>query len=172
MKPSAETVKTAVVVSFSDPEMPVMVRLYCPGTALVLAVRVSVLDSVVGLGEKDAVTPLGSPETESVTLPAKPFCELMFTYAVPEPPGTTLGLSYSERVKLGAATVAVKVLLALIVPDVPVTVTLYCPTAAVLLAVNVSTLDPAVGLGLHDAVTPLGRPETERFTLPVKPYSE
>jgi len=57
-------------------------------------------------------------------------------------------------------------------PDVPVMVTMYCPRLAVLVAINVSVLDPAkaeAGFGLKDAVTPLGRPETERLTLPAKP---
>lgn len=63
--------------------------------------------------------------------------------------------------------------LALWEPEVPVIVTVYCPRLAVLLAVSVSKLLPeelgtAVGLGLKDAVTPLGRPETARLTLPVK----
>ena len=39
-----------------------------------------------------------------------------------------------------------------------------------MLAVNVSVLNPLVGFGANDAVTPLGRPDTERFTLPVNPY--
>jgi len=39
-----------------------------------LAVSVSTLDPVVGFGEKDAVTPLGRPDAERVTLPANPFC--------------------------------------------------------------------------------------------------
>jgi hypothetical protein len=57
-------------------------------------------------------------------------------------------------------------------PDVPVIVRVYCPTAAVLLAVSVSELFPVVGFGVKaDAVTPLGTPDTARFTLPVKPYS-
>ena len=50
-----------------------MVRLYGPTAAELLAVRVSVLAPVVGFGEKDAVTPLGRPDAESVTLPANPF---------------------------------------------------------------------------------------------------
>ena len=50
-----------------------MVALYCPAAAELLAVSVSVLAPVVGFGEKDAVTPLGSPEAERVTLPANPF---------------------------------------------------------------------------------------------------
>jgi hypothetical protein len=56
-------------------------------------------------------------------------------------------------------------------PEVPVTVKLYCPTAAELLAVNVIVVVPAVGLGEKDAVTPLGRPDAESVTLPVNPYS-
>jgi hypothetical protein len=39
-----------------------------------------------------------------------------------------------------------------------------------LLAVSVRTLDPAVGLALNNAVTPVGKPDTARFTLPEKPY--
>ena len=53
----------------------------------------------------------------------------------------------------------------------PVTVREYCPTTAALVAVNVSVLIPLVGFGENDAVTPLGRPDTERLALPVNPYS-
>jgi hypothetical protein len=49
-------------------------------------------------------------------------------------------------------------------------VTVFVPSAAELLADKVSRLNPVVGFGTNDAVTPLGRPDTERFTLPVKPY--
>ncbi len=55
-------------------------------------------------------------------------------------------------------------------PDLPVTVTEAVPVAAVLLAVNVNLLVLAVLLGLNDAVTPLGRPEADKLTLPVKPF--
>ena len=55
-------------------------------------------------------------------------------------------------------------------PDVPVIVKVYCPTATEPLTVSVNVLFDVVGLGEKVAVTPLGRPETERFTLPVKPY--
>jgi len=50
-----------------------MVTLYCPRLAVLLAVSVSVLAPVVGFGEKDAVTPLGRPVAERVTLPVNPF---------------------------------------------------------------------------------------------------
>ena len=41
---------------------------------------------------------------------------------------------------------------------------------AVLLTVSVSTLSPVVGFGLNAAVTPLGRPDAARVTLPVIPF--
>ena len=55
-------------------------------------------------------------------------------------------------------------------PDLPVTVTEAVPVAAVLLAVNVNVLVVAVLVGLNDAVTPLGRPDVDKLTLPVKPF--
>ena len=55
-------------------------------------------------------------------------------------------------------------------PDVPVTVTVAVPIAAVLLAVSVNVLAlPELG-GLNEAVTPLGRPDAEKLTLPLKPF--
>ena len=57
------------------------------------------------------------------------------------------------------------------VPEVPVMVTVTVPVAAVLLAASVSVLVVVVGFGLKAMVTPLGRMEVDRFTLPVKPFS-
>jgi hypothetical protein len=54
-------------------------------------------------------------------------------------------------------------------PEVPVIVTVEVPTVAELLAFSVSTLDPVVGLVPNDAVTPVGKPEAARVTLPVNP---
>jgi len=54
-------------------------------------------------------------------------------------------------------------------PEVPVTVMVKAPVVAVLLAVNVSTLEVAEEVGLKTAVTPLGRVEVVNATLPVKP---
>jgi hypothetical protein len=54
-------------------------------------------------------------------------------------------------------------------PEVPVSVILNCPKAAVEEAWSVKVLDPfAVGLGEKEAVTPAGKPEAVRCTLPVK----
>jgi len=55
-------------------------------------------------------------------------------------------------------------------PDIPVMVTEAVPVAAVLLAVSVNVLVLVVLLGLNDAVTPLGRPDADKLTLPLKPF--
>lgn len=57
------------------------------------------------------------------------------------------------------------------VPEVPLMVTVNVPVAAVLPAVRVSVLVPVVKLGLNDAVTPAGKSEAVRLTLPVNPFS-
>ena len=54
-------------------------------------------------------------------------------------------------------------------PEVPVMVTGNVPTAAVPAAVRVRVLVVAVGLGLNDAVTPAGRPDADKLTLPLNP---
>ena len=55
--------------------------------------------------------------------------------------------------------------------DVPVMVTLTTPMAAVLLAVNVNVLAFVALAGLNEAVTPAGRPDADRLTLLLKPFS-
>ena len=64
------------------------------------------------------------------------------------------------------------VVVAVRLPDVPVMVNVYCPMLTELSAVSVNRLLPVVGFGEKDAVTPLGRPEIERFTLPENPFAE
>src|SRR5581483_11581864 len=56
-------------------------------------------------------------------------------------------------------------------PLVPVIVTVAVPVVAVLPAVKVNVLLLVVLDGLNAAVTPPGRPEAERLTLPVKPFN-
>lgn len=52
------------------PCVPVIVRDAVPFAAVLAAVRVSTLEVLVEVGERDAVTPLGSPEMARETLPA------------------------------------------------------------------------------------------------------
>jgi hypothetical protein len=72
-----------------------------------------------------------------------------------------------------AATVTATVVDAVRLPEVPVMVTVTGPpTVAVLVAQSVIALEPVVaGLGLNAAVTPLGKPEAEKVTLPVNPLT-
>src|ERR1700724_1750235 len=69
----------------------------------------------------------------------------------------------------GGLTVRAILVVAVNVPDVPVTITFEVPAAAVLLAVSVSTLDPVVGLVLNTAPTPVGSPDAANVTLPENP---
>jgi hypothetical protein len=93
------TVSWIVVVWVKVPEMPVTVTVAGPVAAVALAVKVSVLLLVAGLGLNFAVTPLGSPEAESVTLALKPFNGVTVIALVPWLPWMTvrlLGLADSE----------------------------------------------------------------------------
>ena len=73
-------------------------------------------------------------------------------------------------VSLPAVTVRATVVVLVKVPDAPVIVTVPCPVVAVLLAVSVNVLVVVAGFGLKDAVTPLGRPDADKLTLPLKPF--
>jgi hypothetical protein len=69
-----------------------------------------------------------------------------------------------------ALTFSENVVLALKLPDVPVTVMVAVPVAVEPLAVNVRRVEVVAGFVLNDDVTPFGRPETEKLTLPLKPF--
>jgi hypothetical protein len=77
------TLRLSVVVRLRLPDVPVMVTVAVPVAAVALAVKVSVLLLVAGLGLNAAVTPLGRPAAESVTLPLKPWAALMLIVLVP-----------------------------------------------------------------------------------------
>src|SRR5690348_571906 len=87
------TVREITVVLCKLPEAPVMMRVAVPVVAELPAVRVRVLPLVAGLGVKLAVTPLGKPEADSVTLPLNPFCGVTVMLLVPLPPCTRIKLA-------------------------------------------------------------------------------
>lgn len=163
------------------PEVPVIVTMAVPVVAVLLAVNVNVLafvGLVVLVGLNDAITPAGKPEAAKLTLPVKPFCGATETVLVRLPPCTRLTLfGDADRLKFGgvtAFTVSDNVVVCVKPPEVPVIVTVTVPMVAVLLAESVNVL-AFVGLvvlvGLKDAITPAGRPEADKLTLPVKPFS-
>jgi len=148
-----------------------MVTVAAPVVAVLLAVSIRALELVVLMGLNDAVTPLGRPDADKLTLLLKPFCGATVMVLVPLAPCVIAMLfGDAESVKFGgAATASERVVAFDRLPEVPVTVTVAVPVAAVPLAVNVNVLVPVVLMGLNDAVTPLGRPDADKLTLPSKP---
>jgi hypothetical protein len=169
------TVRESVVVLVKLPEVPVIVTVLIPVVAVLLAVSVNVLVLAVLVGLNDAVTPEGRPDAERLTFPLNPFCGVTVIVLVPVAPCTTvrvLGDADSAKFGFGAGfTVRESVVVLVKLPDVPVTVTVTVPVAAALVAVSVSVLVAVVLVGLNDAVTPDGRPDAARLTLPLKPPS-
>lgn len=156
------------------PEVPAIVTVNAPWVAVLLAVSVSTLEVAEDVGLNAAVTPLGSPVAVKVTLPVNPPVSVTVIVSVTVP----LCLRDTEdgegvRLKpaaVNALTVRAMVVFAVVLPEVPVMVTVTDPpTVAVLLAVNVSTVEVADEVGLNEAVTPLGRPVTANDGLPVNP---
>jgi hypothetical protein len=97
------TVSVTEVLAVKAPETPLIVRVTVPVVAVELAVRVSVLAPMVGFGLNPAVTPLGSVEFESVTLPVKPFAGTTLMVVDPKEPWVMVKLEGEAfKVKLGA----------------------------------------------------------------------
>lgn len=113
---------------------------------------------------------------------------LMFSVAVPELVSITVFPALvtptmvlanvkevGDRVTAGPppllVTVRLNVVVCVRLPDTPVMVTVDVPVAAVALAVSVNVLVEVVGFGLNPAVTPLGRPEADKVTLPLNPFN-
>ena len=171
----AFTVRFTVAVCVRLPDVPVMVTVEVPVAAVLLAVSVSVLVVVAGLGLNAAVTPVGKPDADKVTLLVNPFKRVTVTVLVPPaPPFVTVRLDGdAPSEKLAAAvvvTVTLKLVLCVRVPDVPVIVTVLVLATAKVLALSVSVLEAVAGFGLKVALTPLGKPEAAKLTLPVKPF--
>ena len=170
VKVGAYTPRVRVVVADRLPEVPVIVNVLAPMPAVLLANSVRVLVLVVGLGEKLPVTPFGKPDTVRFTLPLNPYAGDTSIIAVTDFPWPTFKELGPKRVKLGPWMESDSVVVSVRSPEVPVIVSALVPPLAVLLAVSVRVLAPVVEVGEKEAVTPLGKPDTERFTLPLNPY--
>ena len=168
---AAKTVSESVVEFANVPHVPVTVTVAGPVVATLLAISVNVLEPGVGFGLNRAVTPLGKPETDKVTLLLKPFCGATVIPAIPLPPwGIPKLLGDAESVKFGPAVIVTETVAVWVKPPtVPVTVTVAVPVVAVLVAIRVMVLEPVAGFGLKDAVTPVGSPEADKLTPLVKP---
>jgi hypothetical protein len=99
---AALTVSVMVVVCVKLPEVPVTVTVTVPVAAVPLAVNVTVLVLVAGFGLNAAVTPLGNPEADRVTLLANPFDGVIVIVLDPLLPCVTLTLlGDADRLKSG-----------------------------------------------------------------------
>ena len=157
----------------NPPELPLTLTPKVPGFAELLTLSVNVVAVVEEVGLNDAVTPAGRLEAEKATLPVNPFVRCTVIVDVPELPRLIVTLpGEAERLKLGAGfTVKVTVVVCVRLPEVAVIDTVAVPVLARLLALNVTVLLPVAGLGPKAAVTPLGKVELEKVTLPVKPLT-
>lgn len=166
-------VREIVVVLVNTPDVPVTVTVTVPVVAVLLAVNVNALVPVVLAGLNEGVTPLGRPDADNATLPLKPLSGLTVMVLAPLDPWVIVrALGEAESVKFGGGfTVKESVVELVKLPAVPVIVTVAGPVVAELLAVRVNVLAPVVLAGLNAAVTPAGRPEAARLTLPLKLFS-
>jgi len=169
---AAVTVRVTVMELVKAPDVPVTVTVAVPVVAVLLAIIVNVAGAVGGLVLNEAVTPLGRPEADKLTMPLKPFCGVTVTLLVPLVPWVTLKvLGETESAKFDAALIVTETVVFLLKPlAVPVTVKVNVVGATVPPTVIVRVLEVAVGLVLNEAVTPLGWPEADKLTLPVKPF--
>jgi hypothetical protein len=150
----------------------VIVTVAFPVGAVLDAVSVKLLLLVVLRGLKEAVTPLGNPEADKLTVPLNPPCAAMLIVLLPLVPCAAVKLAgAADKLKVPpATTTTVSVVVLLRLPDVPVTVIVDVPIVAALLAVSVSVVEVWELVGLKEAVTPLGNPEALKLTLPLNPF--
>jgi hypothetical protein len=142
-----------------------------PSGAVLLAVSVSVLVLVAGLGTKAAVTPVGKPVAVRFGAPANPPTSAIVMLSPALLPGYTVSAGVDAvSVKPGAGlTVSAMGADPVSDPETPLIVTVAAPVVAVLLAVSVITLAPVAGLVPKLAFTPLGSPLAVSVTPPVIP---
>lgn len=141
--------------------------------------KVSVLVPPAGLGLKVAKTPGGGFNTNKNTGVLNPPSGVTLIVLVAVAPSCTMRLLGEAESKKsgcdggggGAFTVRVMVVALVRLPDVPVMVMLPVPRGAVLPAASVKVLELLAGLGLKAAVTPPGKPESDKETLPLKPFA-
>lgn len=108
VNPPETTVRSIVAVAVSEDEVPVIVSVADASEAVLAAVKVSVLLVVAVPGLNVAVTPVGSPETVSATVPSKLFAGTTVMVSEPCVPRCTLRLLEDvDNLKLGGGDVVI-----------------------------------------------------------------
>jgi hypothetical protein len=160
------------IVWLNVPALPVMVRVDEPAAAEADTESVKMQLVEDGPVPNDPVTPVGNPETVTVTALLNPFCEINVIVLVPVAPPETLS-EVGEADKLndgGCVMVSVTVVLLVSKPEVPVMVTVALAAAAALVAVKVATLVRVDDMAPKLAVTPAGSPEAASETAALNPF--
>jgi hypothetical protein len=171
-------VRVTVVVWVTPPPLPVIVIVRVPVVALLPTVTV-----IVDVPEPGAAIELGLKLTvtrDPWPLADKPIAELkppeiaVVIVERPELPRATLSdVGEALMVKLGFVPVTVSdtVVLATVLPEVPVTVIVYVPTAVdePTVIVIVELPAPVIEVGLKPTVTPDGCPVALKVMAPLKP---
>jgi hypothetical protein len=176
LKLPSETASAMVADSFTAPEVPVTVAVYVPAATAreLVAARVRVLGFPALAVElwKLAVIPLGRPEIARLTLLSlKPTGFATLIVLVAAVPARRLNvLADVKRLKLGVGMLRTTVVELFVLPEVPVTVTVWLPGAADALGVNVSVLLELGEIGLNSAVTPAGIPVAVSATPLLNPF--
>jgi hypothetical protein len=125
-------------------------------------------------GEKLAVTPLGTPVMDKATAPLNPLASTEVRVMRAEVPATTVALAaLAVSVKLGVNTVRLRLAVLLIPPPAAAMVTVEIPGAVVEIAAKVIVQRPLPGAAIllreNFAVTPVGRPLTDRMIAELNP---
>jgi hypothetical protein len=148
-----------------------MVTLDVPPATELPAANVTVVALALVAGLKDAVTPFGKPAAAKLTVPLNPFCAFTARVVLALVPGVRLiAVGVAASVNVGTAMVTLTVVVLFSVPAVPVTVTVEVPAVAALDAISESVPGLLTVAGVNEAVTPFGRPDAAKLTLPVKPF--
>ena len=161
------------------PPNPSSVTEYVPVGVIENVLKVNVLVPVAGFGPNMAKTPGGGFSTYKKTKLLKPPCGvIVIVVAAAEPWATVRLLGEAESRKsgcdgggAGALTVRLMVVVCVKLPDTPVIAMLPVPSVALLFAVRVRVLELFAGFGLKEAITPLGNPDADRLTPPLKPFA-
>ena len=176
---AAVTVTDAVALWLTVPDVPVAVNVAVVAAAVeaAVSVKVELPPAVTVAGLNEPVTPAGRPDTESEMLCVLPFkAEVVTVYGTDPPAATVLLAGEIEMPKSGggggALTVSVTVVECVMLGEVPVTVSVYVPPAAVPeFTVSVELPPVVTEVGLKLALAPAGTPLTERLIVSATPVT-
>lgn len=174
--PQRVTVRVTVVVSRVLPLVPVTVMVWFPTAALrpTVMVIVDVPAPVMLEGLKETELALPWPEAERVIAELKPPVAELVIVTWPEPRRaieTDVGFALSENPAFVPVTVSETVVVSTVLPEVPVTVTVYVPgvTEAPTVTDMTEVPAPVIEPGLNPIVTPVGWPDAVRPIAELKP---